>query len=137
MHRFQPGNENPILNDKLLREAYQKGRQQALYEQGLPPSMTTGPNYPNYNTSATEFPNTYRTDMGGGGGGGNRNDGAVEVDNSPIPDVNVWQVLEDAAAGMSIPNWIIEWFAQNASWLSEALKIAMAMGRRSVNMGGR
>ena len=33
MHRFQPGNENPILNDKLLREAYQAGRQQALNEQ--------------------------------------------------------------------------------------------------------
>jgi len=33
MHRFQPGNENPILNDKLLREAYEEGRRSALDEQ--------------------------------------------------------------------------------------------------------
>lgn len=61
MHRFQPGNENPILNDKLLREAYEAGRQQALNEQmgggGDMPTFQQGP----LNTSATKFP-----------GGGNR-----------------------------------------------------------------
>ena len=43
MHRFQPGNENPILNDKLLREAYQAGRQQAINEQrmGMMPATAT------------------------------------------------------------------------------------------------
>lgn len=35
MHRFNMGNDNPIQNDKLLREAYQAGRQQALNEQGM------------------------------------------------------------------------------------------------------
>ena len=60
MHRFQPGNENPILNDKLLREAYEAGRQQALNEQsggGGGADFNLGP----LNTSATKFP-----------GGGNR-----------------------------------------------------------------
>ena len=33
MHRFNMGNDNPIRNEKLLREAYQAGRQQALNEQ--------------------------------------------------------------------------------------------------------
>ena len=32
MHRFNNG-EEPILNDKLLREAYESGRRQALSEQ--------------------------------------------------------------------------------------------------------
>ena len=34
MHRFNHGNDNPILNDALLQEAYQKGYRQALNEQG-------------------------------------------------------------------------------------------------------
>ena len=33
MHRFNMGNDNPIRNSKLLREAYEAGRRQALNEQ--------------------------------------------------------------------------------------------------------
>tara|TARA_R100001015_G_C4608400_1_gene163600 strand:+ start:697 stop:1236 length:540 start_codon:yes stop_codon:yes gene_type:complete len=33
MHRFQPGDDNPVLNDKLLREAFEAGRLDALNEQ--------------------------------------------------------------------------------------------------------
>ncbi len=32
MHRFNMGNDNPIRNTKLLREAYEEGRRQALNE---------------------------------------------------------------------------------------------------------
>ena len=32
-HRFNLGNDNPILNDTLLREAYEAGQRQALSEQ--------------------------------------------------------------------------------------------------------
>ena len=43
MHRFQPGNDNPILNDKLLREAYEAGRRDALNEQvGMMPTSGMG-----------------------------------------------------------------------------------------------
>ena len=114
MHRFQPGNENPILNDKLLREAYQAGRRQALNE------VSGG-------------------DAGGGGdpfGGGGGTRPAIEVDNSPIPDVNVEYFMNQAAQGMPIPAWVIEWFQTNAPFLYGRLRNLIASGGRSVNMGG-
>ena len=114
MHRFNMGNDNPVRNNKLLREAYQAGRRQALNE------VSGG-------------------DAGGGGdpfGGGGGTRPAIEVDNSPIIDLDALGWIEAARAGQNVPNWVIEWFAQNAPFLSERLKQAMFMGRRSVNMGG-
>ena len=62
---------SPIRNNKLLREAYEAGRRQALNEQGM---MSN-----NFNTNATRFPQT------GGGlvGGGNQS-----PSNSPVNPTN-------------------------------------------------
>ena len=46
MHRFNQGNDNPILNDTLLQEAYEAGRRQALQEMNgnIHPPFTVRPN---------------------------------------------------------------------------------------------
>jgi len=110
------GDDNPIQNNKLLREAYQKGRRQGINEVASGGDMGGGP--------------------GGGPGGGGGTRPAIAVDNSPIPDVNVEYFMNQAAQGMPIPNWVIEWFQTNAPMLYGQLRSLIAAGGRSVNMGG-
>ena len=63
MHRFNMGNDNPIQNSKLLREAFQQGRRQALNEtsMGGGPSMQQAPPM---NSMGTPVPPQNRMGMG-------------------------------------------------------------------------
>ena len=77
MHRFNMGNDNPVRNTKLLREAYNAGRRQALNEQNIP-DMFGNPSRPGGGGGGSNTPsnnpgdNRYRGNPGGGnlGGGG-------------------------------------------------------------------
>jgi len=95
MHRFNHGNDNPILNDALLQEAYQNGRLRALNEKTSPP-IGGGP-------------------IGGGGMGGDPFKPpeltAFEYNETALP--NYWQFLQGYFdwTGLDFGGNFLEWWA--------------------------
>ena len=93
------GDDNPVQNDKLLREAYEAGRSQALNEQGMPPQMTQMP----MNSMGTPVPPQNRMGMGARGRGSirmnARGSGRGPIPGNTVPEIPPGKNVEDFFPG--------------------------------------